>query len=182
MVGWGRKSYLGTGKIGSFSSRNFRPSSKYGTFWYVVTTGYFYVLFLWTIAVSDFCLLEICKGFLLSTITFRINSHAGNHFYKHICRNVYRIENILIEFCFKYYTVWNQFLLLKYLLSWTKVFYIQIWFKCKIPILFFLTHVFFCCRLCKNYWITYCTHMTSYVIYEDEIADVMISIKKINKS
>ena len=33
-----------------------------------------------------------------------------------------------------------------------------------------------------NYWITYYTHMTSCVIWVDEIADVMISVKKINKS
>ena len=38
---------------------------------------------------------------------------------------------------------------------------------------------FFCCRLCKNYWITYCTHMTSHAIWVDKIADVMISIKKL---
>ena len=49
-------------------------------------TGYFYDLFSWTITVSDFCLLEIYKnlGFLLSIITFTINSHADNYFYKYI--------------------------------------------------------------------------------------------------
>ena len=31
---------------------------------------------------------------------------------------------------------------------------------------------FFYCRLCKNYWITYCTHMMSHEIWVDEIADV----------
>ena len=48
-------------------------------------TGYLYVLLLGTIAVSDFCLLEIYKKlvFLLSTITFTVNSHADNHFYKY---------------------------------------------------------------------------------------------------
>ena len=54
---------------------------------------YFYVLFLWTIAVSDFCLLEIYKnlGIPLSTIIFTIyfhaftvNSNADNDFYKYI--------------------------------------------------------------------------------------------------
>ena len=37
--------------------------------------------------------------------------------------------------------------------------------------------VFFC-RLCKNYWITCCTHMTSHAIYVDEITGVTISTKK----
>ena len=47
-------------------------------------TGYFFILFLWAIAVSDFCLLEIYKnlGFLLFTITFTVNNHADKHFYK----------------------------------------------------------------------------------------------------
>ena len=31
---------------------------------------------------------------------------------------------------------------------------------------------FFYCRLCKNYWITYCTHMMSHEIWVDETADV----------
>ena len=48
--------------------------------------GYFYVLFLWAIAASDFHPLEIYKnlGFPLSTITFAVNSHGDNHFYKYI--------------------------------------------------------------------------------------------------
>ena len=41
-----RKSYLGAAEIASFSCRDFSPSSKYDTFWHVVTTGYFYILFL----------------------------------------------------------------------------------------------------------------------------------------
>ena len=49
------------------------------------STGYFHVLFLWPIAVSDFRLLEIYKNFglPLSTVTFTDN-HADNHFYKYI--------------------------------------------------------------------------------------------------
>ena len=75
------------------------------------------------------------------------------------------------------------------------IFYIQIWFKCETPLLFCLIRTivyrkilfieknsFFCWRLCKNYWITYCTHMTSLVIWIDEIVDVMISRKNISKS
>ena len=31
---------------------------------------------------------------------------------------------------------------------------------------------FFYCRLCKNYWITYCTHIMSHEIWVDEITDV----------
>ena len=62
LVGWGRKSYLGPAKIASFSSRDFSRSNKHDTFWHAVTTTeYFYVLFLWAIAISDFCPLEIYK-------------------------------------------------------------------------------------------------------------------------
>ena len=43
-------------------------------------------LLLCIIAVSYFCPLEIYKnlGFLLSTITVTVNSHADNHFFKYI--------------------------------------------------------------------------------------------------
>ena len=73
---WGRKPYLGPAKIAPFSRRDFSRSNKHDTFWYVVSTGYFYVLFLWAIAVSDFRTLEIYKYLSspLSTITFTGNS------------------------------------------------------------------------------------------------------------
>ena len=91
--------------------------------------------------------------------------------------------SINIFICFRYYTVRNQFFGIK---IHVKVFYIQIWFKCKTLPLFFLiktmekTHyrkIVFVCRFCKNYWITCCTHMTSHAIWVDEIEGVMISIK-----
>ena len=103
--GWwsGEKSYLGPAEKAPFSSQNFSRSNKHDTFGHVVSTRYFYILFLWTIAVSDFHPLEIYKNFSLplSTITFTTNRHADNYFYKYICFN---------------YTVWNQFFLLKYTL------------------------------------------------------------------
>ena len=55
------KSYLGPGEIESFSSRAFNWSKKNGTYWHVVLTTHFFVLFLWDIAVSDFCLLETLR-------------------------------------------------------------------------------------------------------------------------
>ena len=84
--------------------------------------------------------------------------------------------------CFKYYTMWNQFFLIKihvnsfFLLKYTlRYFYIQIWFKYETPFSFFLIEpwtteknifiekmVFFC-RIYKNYWITYCTQVVLYV-------------------
>ena len=67
--------------------------------------------------------------------------------------------NIII--CFKYYTIWKYNFLLRYMLR------------------FFIYHS---CRLCKNYWIFYCANMTSYVNWVDEIVDVMIFVKKINKN
>ena len=82
VVGWVRKSYLGPAEIASFSSRDFSRSYKHDTFWRVLSTGYFYVLFSWAIAVSNFCPLEIKKnlGIPLSIV----NSHAYNRFYKYI--------------------------------------------------------------------------------------------------
>ena len=50
------------------------------------STGYFYVLFLWAIAVSVFVPLESYKNLRLPlpTITFIVDSHADNHFYKYM--------------------------------------------------------------------------------------------------
>ena len=82
--GWkGRKPYLDSAEIASFSSQDFIQSNKHDIFWHVVSTGYFYILFLWAIAVSDFRPLEIYKNLSLplSTITFKVNSHADNYFY-----------------------------------------------------------------------------------------------------
>ena len=86
VVGWGRKSYLGPAKIPSFSSRAFSRSNKDDTFCHVVLTEYFYILFLWAFADSDFCPLEIYKnlGLPLSTVTFTVNSLADSHFYKYV--------------------------------------------------------------------------------------------------
>ena len=38
------------------------------------------------------------------------------------------------------------------------------------------------CRLSKNYWTTWCTHVTSLAIWLDEIMELLISIKKINET
>ena len=67
----------------------------YDAFWHVVSTGYFYVLFLWAIALSEFPLFEIYKdlGRSLFTITFAVNSHADNDFYKNIY--LFQISNII---------------------------------------------------------------------------------------
>ena len=55
-------------------------------------------LFLWAIAVSDFCSLEIYKnlGVPLSIITFIVNSHEDNHFYK--CIYLFQILSQLFYF------------------------------------------------------------------------------------
>ena len=126
VVEWGRKSYLGPAEIASFSSRDFSWRNKHGTFWHV-STGYFYVLFLSTIAVSDLRPLEIYKklGLPLSTVTFTVNSHADNHFYKYVF-----VSNI-VQFEFSFFIKIHVQVL-------TKVFYIQIWIKCETPLAFFL--------------------------------------------
>ena len=86
VVGWGRRSYLGPAEISSFSSRDLNRCNKHDSLWLVVSTGYFYILFLWAIIVSDFPPLEIHKYLVLplSSITFTANSQADNHFYKYI--------------------------------------------------------------------------------------------------
>ena len=86
VVGWGRKFYLGPAEIASFSSRDLSRGNKHYTFWHVASTRCFYVLFLWATAASHFLPLEIYKtlGLLLCSITFTVNSHADNHFYKYI--------------------------------------------------------------------------------------------------
>ena len=128
MVGWYVRSYLGPSKITSFSNLDFSQSNKHDTFWHVASTGYSHILFLWATAVSEFCPLEIYNnlGLPLSTISFTVNSHADNRFYKYIC--------------FKYYTVWNLFFIKIHVKVLTKIFYIQIWFKCETSVLFFLAN------------------------------------------
>ena len=46
IVGWGGKSYSGAVEIASFSSQDLSQHNKHDSFWLVVSTGYFYVLFL----------------------------------------------------------------------------------------------------------------------------------------
>ena len=42
----GAKFYLGPAEILSFSSQDLSPCNKHDSFWLVVSTGYFYILFL----------------------------------------------------------------------------------------------------------------------------------------
>ena len=60
--------------------------NKYDSSWLAVSTGYFYISFLWAIVLSDFPPLEIHKHLVLplSGITFTAKSQANNHFYKYI--------------------------------------------------------------------------------------------------
>ena len=117
VVGWHRKSYQEPAEIASFSSRDFSQSYKLDTFWHVISTGYFYVLFLWAIAVSDFRCWEIHRNLSLPlfTTTFTVIGHIDSHFYKYIC--------------FKYRTVWNSFYLLKYTLRYFVLIRIMVYIK-----------------------------------------------------
>ena len=123
VLGWGRKADLGPAKIASFSSQDFSRSNKHDAFWHVVSTGYFYILFLRAITVSDFCPLQIYKniGLPLSTITFTVNFHRDTNFYKYIY-----LFQILYSF--------KSVVLMKIR---GKTFYIQVWFKCETPPWFF---------------------------------------------
>ena len=94
-------------EISSFSSRDLSRRNKHDSIW-LVSTRYFYILFLWAIVVSDFLPLEIHKHLVLplSSITFTANSRADNHFYKYI-----------------------SLLQILYNMKSEKVFHIQVWFK-----------------------------------------------------
>ena len=46
VVGWGRNSYLGPAEIASFSSWDLSRRNKHDSFWLILLTGYFYILFL----------------------------------------------------------------------------------------------------------------------------------------
>ena len=173
VVGWGRRSSSGLPEIAFFSRQDFNRSDKHDIFWQVVSTGtgYFYVLFLWPIVVSDFCLLEICKDLghpcqlsLLHSTAMQIT----------ISVNIF-VSNIQYEISF----------LLKYTL---RFFIYKFEIKCEAPHLFFQIKTMtyrkkhFIEKIWKKYWITCCRHMTSHAIWIDEITRVVISIKKFNKN
>ena len=86
VVGWGRKYYLVPDEISSFSSLDLSQRNKHDSFWFVILTGYFQILFLWAIVVSDFLPLEIHKHLVLplSSVTFTANSQVDKHFFKYI--------------------------------------------------------------------------------------------------
>ena len=85
-VGWGKKSYLGPAEISPFSSRDLSWRNKHDSFWLVVSTEYFYILFLQTIVVSDVLPLKIHEHLVLpmTSIAFTANGQADNHFYKYV--------------------------------------------------------------------------------------------------
>ena len=70
--------------------------------WLVVSTRYFYILFLWAIVVSDFLILEIQKHLVLplSSITFTANSQADNHFcnYIYLFQILYSMKSVFYYF------------------------------------------------------------------------------------
>ena len=66
----GRKSYLGPAEITSFYSRDLRRHNKHNSVWLVVSTGYFYILVLWAIVLSDFLPWEIHKHLVLPLVVW----------------------------------------------------------------------------------------------------------------
>ena len=114
-MGLGRKYYLGPAEIASFSRQDFRRSMIHSDMLYRldISTFYFYAPLLFQIFVP--CLLS-----LLQSTTTQIAIPV----------------NIFI--CFKYYSTKSVFLVKHTLRFWPRFFYIQIWFKCETPLLFFL--------------------------------------------
>ena len=60
-MGWAKKSYLGPAKISSFSSWNLSQRNRYDSFWLVVSTRYFYILF----CMSHSCLKKLKMVYML---------------------------------------------------------------------------------------------------------------------
>ena len=134
VVGRGRTSYQGPAEISSFSNLDLSRGNKHDSFWLVVSTGYFYILFLWAIVVSDFLPLEIHKHLVLplSSITFTANSQADNHFYKYI-----------------YLFLLFQVLYSNGLQKKLKIVY-MVYFKWSTEKTLYFSLYFFFCRLSKN--------------------------------
>ena len=86
VVVWGRKPYLRPAETSPFWSQDLIQGNKHDWLWLVVLTGYFYILFLWGIVVSDLPPLQTHEYLVLPLfgITFITNSQADNHFYKYI--------------------------------------------------------------------------------------------------
>ena len=72
-----------------------------------MSTGYFYVLFLWVIAASDLRPPEIYKNLCLplSTVTFTVNSYAYNDFYKYIYlfQKLFSVKSVLNQLTYMLY-------------------------------------------------------------------------------
>ena len=79
--------------------------------------------------------------------------------------------------------IYVQYKISFHIKKYVTVFYIQIWFKCEAPLLFFQikTMIYwkkhFIEKIRKSYQITCLTHKTLLAIWEDEITRVLISIK-----
>ena len=101
VVRWGRKSYLGPAEIASFPIRDLSWHNKHESFWHVVSTGYFYVFFLWAIAVWDSLPMELYRHLVLSLsiITFTANSQADNHFsiYVYLFQILYSMKSVFYK-------------------------------------------------------------------------------------
>ena len=81
-MGWGRESYLVPGEVASISSWDLTQSNKPDTFWHVVSTGNFSIFFVFFLFHIFFPWKFIKNLDLpLSSITFKVNSHADNHFH-----------------------------------------------------------------------------------------------------
>ena len=92
-MGWDRNPYSGPAEMGSFSRWDFNQTNENDKYWHVLSAGYFYILFLWAMAVADFCHL----GLPLSTITYiqyKICFHIKT--YIHIYNYNYNLHSYFI--------------------------------------------------------------------------------------
>ena len=70
--GLGIKPYLGPAELACFSCKDFSRRNKHHLFWLAVSARYLHILFLWSIVVSVFLILEVHKHLRAQSIAFLI--------------------------------------------------------------------------------------------------------------
>ena len=107
------QNHLGQAEITSFPGCDLSGSTKHDTFWEVISSGYFCILFLWAIGASYFHPLDIYKNLVppLPSIIFTVNSHATALIFQ--IKNGLQKKHFIEKIVSFLYTVWK---LLNYML------------------------------------------------------------------
>ena len=156
--------------------------THFDMYWLDIFTFSFYEPFLFHIFVR-WKFINKNLGLPLSTTAFTVNSHTDNHSYKYICFFFQILYNLKLVFFIKIHVE-----------ALSKVFHIQIWFKCETPLLYFLVGTivyrkkFF---IQKRKFFGVDSLLMNHILYTHDVTCNMrrwnrgcndISIKNINKS